>query len=60
MARHGLPTRIGDIKADHGWSQSQVGMYRQRLLDAGLIEPAGWGLVDYAVPGVAEVVTEDW
>ncbi len=60
MARHGLPTRIGEIKGDHEWSQSQVGVYRQRLIDAGLIEPAGWGLVDFAIPGVADAVAQDW
>jgi hypothetical protein len=59
MARHGPPTRLAEVRADHAWSQSQVGVYRQRLIDAGLVAAAGWGLVDFAIPGVAEVVADD-
>jgi hypothetical protein len=59
MARHGTPTRLGDVRVDRGWSQSQVGVYRQRLIDAGLVVGAGWGLVDYAIPGVADVLADE-
>ena len=59
MARHGAPVRLGDVRADHEWSQSQVGVYRQRLIDAGLVVPAGWGLVDFAIPGIADVLAEE-
>ena len=59
MARHGTPTRLGDVRADHPWSQSQVGVYRQRLLDAGLIVAAGHGLIDFALPGIAQVLDQD-
>ncbi|HET8969971.1 MAG TPA: ATP-binding protein [Candidatus Nanopelagicales bacterium] len=59
MARHGTPTRLADIRADGGWSQSQAGMYRQRLIDAGLIVSAGYGLVDFALPGIDDLVIDD-
>ena len=59
MARHGPPVRLGDVRADHDWSQSQVGVYRQRLIDTGLVVPAGWGMVDFAIPGVADVLAEE-
>ena len=59
MARQGTPTRLADVRADHEWSQSQVGVYRQRLLDAGLIVRAGYGLLDFALPGIAEVLDDE-
>ena len=59
MARHGTPVRLGDVRAEHEWSQSQAGVYRQRLIDAGLVVPAGWGLVEFAIPGVADVLAEE-
>lgn len=59
MARHGTPTRLGDIRTDHGWSPSQAGVYRQRLIDSGLIAPAGHGLTDFALPGIEQVITDE-
>ncbi len=59
MARHGTPVRLGDVRADHDWSQSQVGVYRQRLIDTGLVIAAGWGMVDFAIPGVADVLADE-
>ncbi|KRE48844.1 hypothetical protein ASG92_26745 [Arthrobacter sp. Soil736] len=37
-----------------GMWPNAVGNYRTRLMDAGLIEPAGYGLVDFALPGLRE------
>jgi hypothetical protein len=37
-----------------GMWPNAVGNYRTRLMDAGLIEPAGYGLVDFAIPGLRE------
>ena len=59
MVRHGTPAQLGDIRADHTWSQPQVGVYRQRLLDAGLIVAAGRGLVDFAIPGIGDVLNDE-
>ncbi len=59
MVRHGTPARVSDIRADHDWSPSQAGVYRQRLLDAGLIVPAAWGAVDFAIPGVEDVLHDE-
>lgn len=59
MVRHSTPTRIADIRAATGWSHQQAGVYRQRLLDAGLIIAAGHGLVDLTIPGLAEELVED-
>ncbi len=59
MARHGTPTRLADVRADHGWSQSQVGVYRQRLIETGLITPAGHGLTEFALPGIGQVLADE-
>jgi hypothetical protein len=59
MARHGTPTRLADVRSDHGWSPSQAGVYRQRLIDAGLIVRAGHGLIDFALPGIAQVLADE-
>ncbi len=59
MARHGTPTRLGDVRADTGWSSSQAGVYRQRLMDAGLIAAAGRGFVEFALPGIAQVLDDE-
>lgn len=59
MARHGTPTRLADVRSDHDWSQSQAGVYRQRLIHAGLIISAGYGLIDFAIPGVAQVLDDE-
>ena len=37
-----------------GMWPNAVGNYRTRLMDAGLIEPAGYGPVDFAIPGLRE------
>lgn len=59
MVRHGSPTRIADVRADTGWSSSQANVYRRRLLDAGLIAAVGYGLVEFALPGIQDVLAED-
>lgn len=59
MARHSTPTRLGDVRSDHDWSQSQVSVYRQRLIDAGLIASAGHGFIHFALPGIPEVLAEE-
>jgi hypothetical protein len=42
-----LGTRLGD-------TSNTIGNYRARLIDAGLIESVGRGLLDFAIPGLRE------
>lgn len=48
------PFSTADIGKRTGMRPNGVGNYPTRLLDAGLIEPAGHGLVDFAIPGLRE------
>lgn len=43
-----------DIGARLGLRPNAVGNYRRRLIDSGLIEPAGHGKIRFALPGLAE------
>lgn len=57
MAEDPGPSSNPDIGRRTGMRPSAVGNYRTRLMDAGLVEPAGYGLVDFAVPGRREYMT---
>lgn len=57
MAEDSTPASTTDIGKRTGMRPNAVGNYRTRLLDAGLIEPAGHGLVDFAIPGLREYLT---
>ena len=52
------PSRMGDITARAKWSSQQSNVYRTRLIRAGMIRPAGHGLVQFAVPGLREYLQE--
>lgn len=54
MAEDDGPARTADIGRRLGDARNTVGNYRARLIDAGLIESAGHGLVDFAIPGLRE------
>lgn len=54
MAEDEGPSSAGDIGVRMGARPDTVGNYRIRLIDAGLIEPAGYGLVRFAIPGLRE------
>lgn len=54
MAEDDGPSRTSHIGRRLGDASNTVGNYRARLIDAGLIEPAGYGLVDFAIPGLRE------
>jgi type II secretory pathway predicted ATPase ExeA len=54
MAKDDGPSRIADVAARMGVTQSFASTYRQRLIAAEVIEPAGRGLVDYAIPLLRE------
>jgi hypothetical protein len=54
MAEDDGPSTTGDIGTRIQARPNTVGNYRIRLIDAGLIEPAGYGLVRFAIPGLRE------
>lgn len=54
MAVDDGPSKTSDIGYRLGDARNTVGNYRARLIDAGLIESAGHGLVDFAIPGLRE------
>lgn len=52
------PSRIADIARRLGETTKYAGVYRRRLLDAGIIVDAGRGLTDFAVPHLREYLRE--
>ncbi|MCQ9165098.1 hypothetical protein [Arthrobacter sp. STN4] len=54
MAKVDEPASAGDIGRRLEANSNLVANYRTRLLDAGLIEPAGHGRVAFAIPGLHE------
>lgn len=54
MSEDDGPSSTADIGQRLGDRKNTVGNYRSRLIDAGLIEPAGRGLVDFAIPGLRD------
>lgn len=54
MAEDEGASATGDIGRRLGLKSNAVANYRTRLIDAGLVEPAGFGKVDFAIPGLRE------
>ena len=54
MAEDDGPSSTSDIGRRLGDKKNTVGNYRSRLIEAGLIEPAGRGRVEFAIPGLRE------
>lgn len=54
MAEDDGPSKTIDISRRMGDTSSTVGNYRSRLIDAGLIHSAGFGLVDFSLPGLRD------
>lgn len=54
MAEDDIPATAADIGRRLGDKKNTVGNYRARLIAAGLIQPAGHGRVDFAIPGLRE------
>ncbi|WMY79985.1 ATP-binding protein [Citricoccus sp. I39-566] len=54
MAEDDGPSRTSNISHRLGDARNTVGNYRARLIDAGLIESVGHGLLDFAIPGLRE------
>ena len=59
MASDSGPSQISDIRRRMGDIGANVAsVYRQRLIDAGIIEPAGRGFVTIALPYLREYLRE--
>lgn len=54
MSRDDGDSATRDIASRMAASSSVVGNQRARLIDAGIVEPAGHGVVRYAIPGLRE------
>jgi len=57
MLRSGRPARIADVREHLDASSQYTNVYRTRLIKHGLIRPVGRGLVDFALPGLADLLT---
>ena len=53
------PVASGDVAALMGLSTTEVGSYRKRLIDAALVEPCGYGKVDFAIPYMRDYLLRD-
>jgi predicted MarR family transcription regulator len=53
------PSTTADIIHRTGSRPTLVAKYRNRLIDAGLIESTGHGKVDYAIPGLREYLRKN-
>lgn len=58
MALEELPRRTGRIAARMGVDAQYANMYRQRLIDAGIIYADGYGIVAFVTPGMDRYVRE--
>lgn len=58
IARDDGPSRIADIIERLEITSNYASVYRRRLIDAELIEPAGRGRVDFALPYLREYLRE--
>lgn len=54
MATDNGPSKTADIGQRLGDARNTTGNYRARLIDAGLIESAGHGIIEFAIPGLRE------
>src|SRR5699024_7267985 len=56
MAEEDGRSSTADIGRRLGDAKHTIGNYRARLIDAGLVQPAGRGLLEFAIPGLREYV----
>lgn len=54
IAAHEGPAKVSDLRATLGIDAQYMGVYRQRLLDAGVIYPVKHGVIDIALPYLRE------
>jgi hypothetical protein len=58
MAHDATPSRLGAIAERMGVDRNYASQYRARLIDAGIIETAGHGLVAFTVPYLRDYLSE--
>lgn len=58
MARDDGPSRIADVAKRMNVTPVYAGVYRARLIESQMIEPAGRGRIDFATPGLREYLRE--
>jgi hypothetical protein len=58
MAREDGPSAAGEIGGIMKAKPNVVSKYKKRLIAAGLVESAGYGKVDFAIPGLREYLRE--
>ncbi len=58
MALEDIPRRTGRIAARMGVDAQYANIYRQRLIDAGIIYADGYGVVAFVTPGMDHYVRE--
>lgn len=54
MSHDDGPSRIGDVAERLGVDAQYAGKYRRRLIDAEMIQPAGYGFIDFELPYMRE------
>jgi len=59
MAARNGPVRVAEMAEELGVSIGYAGQYRRRLIAAELIEPAGLGMIDFALPYLREYLRAD-
>ncbi|MDO5494582.1 MAG: AAA family ATPase [bacterium] len=52
------PSRTSDLAQRMGKSAQYTSVYRQRLINAGMVQPVGHGTVDFAIPGLREYLRD--
>jgi hypothetical protein len=58
MSKDDGASRISDVASRLNVDKGYASVYRQRLIDAELIEPAGYGYVDFTLPYLREYLRE--
>ncbi|KQB86914.1 ATP-binding protein [Corynebacterium lowii] len=58
MAQNPGPTPTGSVAERMGIPTNQQSTYRRRLIERGIITPAGYGYVDFAIPYLGEYLRE--
>lgn len=58
MAADDGPSKTSDIAERMGVKKNYLSMYRKRLIDANMIQPVGYGLVDYKLPSMREYLRQ--
>ena len=56
LHRDGRPVKRADLADELGGKTSTISVTRGQLIASGIIAPAGYGLIDFTVPGFADFV----